>query len=338
MEGDPMTRAARTIDQRQVRRLSEASEWLLRLEGRERTEADYLEWLRWCDEDTENFPAFEKVQCQWQKLDALKSDSEAMRVGKAVAPKARESRPLLTRIGWGIAASIAVVIGSALILRYDPPIATAPEQSATSVTNRATTLPDGSKMILGAQSLVKMDFNGPKRQLDLSSGEAYFKVKHDKARSFVVQAGEISVTAIGTAFDVRRYRDKVTVTVEEGTVDVRGVTQDGKEAVWRTEAGYQLTYFMKQRTASLASVDPTIVLAWRKGELAYLYEPLGSVVEDLNRYSARKIIIADPAVAEIPFTGTAFAASLDGWLAGVNQAYNVAIEELPNGDVVLSAK
>lgn len=329
-----MTRESRAIDRRQVHRLSEASEWLLRLEGRERTEADYLQWLRWCDEDEENFSAFEQIQRQWQNLDPL-IEQETQRVSHEAALKVRDRRPLRSRIAWAVAASIAVVTATVLVSRYEARIATTPEHSAAAVTNRATTLPDGSKMILGAQSLVKMDFNGPRRQLDLSAGEAYFKVKHDKSRSFVVQAGAISVTAVGTAFDVRRYRDKVTVTVEEGTVDVRGVTQDGKESVWRTEAGYQLTYFTEHRTAALASVDPSTVLAWRNGELAYLYEPLGSVVEDLNRYSVRKIIIADPEVAEIPFTGTAFAASLDGWLAGVNQAYNVSLEELPNGDVIL---
>lgn len=337
MEGDLMTRASSAIDRRQVRRLSEASEWLLRLEGRERSEADYLQWLRWCDEDDKNFAAFETVRRQWQHLDALiEQDSE--RVSPEAAPKLRDSRPVRSRIAWAVAASIAVITATLLMSRYDARISATPERSAAVVTHRATTLPDGSKMILGAQSLVKMDFTGPRRELDLSAGEAYFKVKHDKARSFVVQAGAVSVTAVGTAFDVRRYRDKTTVTVEEGTVDVRGVTQDGKESVWRTEAGYQLTYFTEQRTAALASVDPSTVLAWRNGELAYLYEPLGSVVEDLNRYSVRKIIIADPEVAEIPFTGTAFAASLDGWLAGVNQAYNVALEELPNGDVVLRRK
>ncbi|WP_175597133.1 FecR family protein [Peristeroidobacter soli] len=321
-----MTSTERAVDQRRARRLSEASDWLVRLEGAGRTEAEYLDWLRWCDEDPENFAAFEQVQRQWRNLDALKE-----------APGFRMQRPRLIA-AWAIAAGIAVITATLLMSRYDVTSATAPTQSTASLPHRATTLPDGSKMILGARSRVNMDFNGPNRQLDLSSGEAYFKVKHDEARSFVVRAGEVSVTAVGTAFDVRRYRDKITVTVEEGTVEVRGMTQDRKEAVWRTEAGYQLTYFAKQRTASLASVDPATVLAWRNGELAYIYEPLGSVVEDLNRYSTRKIIITDPEVARIPFTGTAFAASLDGWLAGVNQAYDIDIEPLANGDVLLSRK
>ncbi len=53
----------------------------------------------------------------------------------------------------------------------------------------------------------------------------------------------------------------------------------------RAEAGYQLIYSTRDRTASLASVNPATELAWRDGELAYVREPLGSVVEEnLNRY------------------------------------------------------
>lgn len=196
-------------------------------------------------------------------------------------------------------------------------------------------------MILGVQSRVNMDFNGPKRQLDLSNGEAYFKVQHDKSRPFVVQAGELSVTAIGTAFDVRRDDDHVTVTVEEGTVEVRASSpaegRSGESPVtWRAEAGYQLTYSTRDRTASIASVNADAELAWRNGELAYVREPLRTVVENLNRYSARKIVIEDPAIAALPFTGTAFASSLDDWLAGLEQAYPITAKRTDSGDVILT--
>lgn len=326
MEGDPMKQTGQPIDPRRVNRLSEAGDWLLRLQSPEHTEADYQDWLLWCDADPENFAAFETVQRRWQNLDGLKS-----------AERARSDRG--KRIAWALAAGIAAVAVTLGITRYVREASTpAPQQVATTLTNRAATLPDGSKIILGTQSLVNMDFNGPKRQLDLSSGEAYFKVKHDKARPFVVRVGDVSVTAIGTAFDVRRDRDNVTVTVEEGLVEVRGRTLGRKDAVWRAEAGYQLTYSAKHRTVSMASVNPSVALGWRNGELAYLYEPLGSVVEDLNRYSTRRIVIADPEVAQIPFTGTAFAASLEGWLAGVKQAYPVEIQESATGEVILSSR
>ncbi len=369
-----MSPDGRMIDRQRVDRLSEAAEWLLRLQQPERTEEEYTEWLRWCDADPENLGAFETVQARWQDLDALKGGvgvsaanihgaepqhafkltAEQRRVlleQEAGSPsgvlseadKRRRSSGRRLRLPakavWAIAASVGTLAVALAVVRFIGGATAEPAQKVvTDLTNRATTLPDGSRMILGAQSRVDVDFNGPQRQLDLSSGEAYFKVKHDRARPFVVKAGEVSVTAVGTAFDVRRGKDKVTITVEEGVVDVGSRGPGGEPTVWRAEAGYQVTYSLRQRTASIAGVNPTAELAWRNGELAYIYEPLGTVVEDLNRYSARRIVIADPQVAQIPFTGTAFVTSLDGWLAGIEQAHPVSVSRAANGDIVLSAR
>ena len=376
MEGDAMKREGRAIDRKRADRLDEAADWLLRLEEPSRAEADYTDWLRWCDSDPENLAAFETVQHKWQAFDALKADPELSKFASLPDSRtqgikldltltAAQKRALLdqeadrlfgafphrgltsfSRIGrgseglkrtrvWAIAAGVGALAIALAVFHYRSTPTVAPaQQVAAALTNRAATLPDGSRMILGTQSRVDVNFNGPKRQLDLSSGEAYFKVKHDKSRPFVVRAGEVSVTAIGTAFDVRRDHDRITVTVEEGVVEISSSSRN----TWRAEAGYQLTYSTNLRTASIASVNPSAELAWRNGELAYLYEPLGSVVDDLNRYSGHRIVIADNQVAQIPFTGTAFATSLDGWLAGVEQAYPITVNRTASGDIVLSSR
>jgi transmembrane sensor len=326
-----MTPAERDVAEAKLARLSEAGEWLLRMQSPSRSDEDINEWLRWCDADPEHLAVYETLQRDWNDLDALK------------APRAspRSGRPW---VAWAAAAGVAAfafAFAFAWARREGPVPAPASPPVAAMGTNRAATLPDGSKMILGAQSVVNVDFNGRKRKLDLSSGEAYFKVQRDVRRPFEVRAGEIVVTAIGTAFDVRRQRDRVVVTVEEGVVEVANpstASGGAPVATWRAEAGYQVTYSSRLRTASIASVDPVVALAWRGGELAYVREPLGSVVEDLNRYSSRKIVIRDPRVAELPFTGTAFASSLEDWLAGVEQAYSLEVTESASGSLVLSAR
>ena len=102
-----------------------------------------------------------------------------------------------------------------------------------------------------------------------------------------------------------------------------------------TEAGYRLNYSSQGRTAKITSVDTSSALEWRGGELAYVWEPLGAVVEDLNRYSEHKVIIKDPAIAELRFTGTVFTASLADWVKAVEQAYRVRADSTANGDIVL---
>ena len=85
----------------------------------------------------------------------------------------------------------------------------------------------------------------------------------------------------------------------------------------------------------ITSVDTSSALQWRSGELAYVWEPLGAVVEDLNRYSEHKILIKEPAIAALHFTGTVFTASIGDWVKAVEQAYPVRADSTANGDIVL---
>ena len=84
--------------------------------------------------------------------------------------------------------------------------------------NQAAVLPDGSQVDFGARSALDVEFTGNQRHLELRTGQAFFRVKHDAHHPFVVEAGPVRVMAVGTAFDVRKTGTQVTVTVQEGTV------------------------------------------------------------------------------------------------------------------------
>jgi transmembrane sensor len=331
--------------------LQQASEWLLRMENSERTEEDVNEWLRWCDADPRNLAAFEAFQKDWRDLDALKGDIGAAAATPSTSRGNRDPTRAMSRLPVSnarrrlivfaaIAAGLALVALPVSLLTREQALSAPPQQVAAEQTNRAATLPDGSRVILSAQTSLNVDFNGSRRNLDLSAGEAYFKVQHDRRHPFVVHAGDVSVTAVGTAFDIRRESNRVTVTVEEGTVEIAGsaFAKIGLPTTWRAEAGYQLTYSSNGRTAMITSVDTSNALQWRSGELAYIWEPLGAVVEDLNRYSEHKILIKEPAIAALHFTGTVFTASITDWVKAIEQSYPVRADSAPNGDIVLVAR
>jgi transmembrane sensor len=322
-----------TSEDARLNRLQQASEWLLRMENPERTEEDVNEWLRWCDADPHNLAAFEAFQKDWRDLDALKGD--LIQQTERLLNSKVQRRWLMASAA--VAAGLAVVALSVSLLTRERGLPVPRQQVAAAQTNRAATLPDGSRVILSAETSINVDFNGPRRNLDLSAGEAYFKVQHDRSHPFVVHAGDISVTAVGTAFDIRRESNRVAVTVEEGTVEIAGsaFAKIGLPTTWRAEAGYQLTYSSNGRTAMITSVDTSSALEWRSGELAYVWEPLGAVVEDLNRYSEHKVVIKDPAIAALHFTGTVFTASVSDWVKAIEQAYPVRADSAANGDIVL---
>src|SRR5262249_30549344 len=85
---------------------------------------------------------------------------------------------------------------------------------------RRITLADGSAMVLNTTSVARIRFDEHERRIVLGKGEASFLVaKHDR-RPFIVQARDVSVRAVGTAFVVRVRPTAVSVTVDEGVVEI----------------------------------------------------------------------------------------------------------------------
>ena len=76
-------------------------------------------------------------------------------------------------------------------------------------------------MPIEAGSVVSVVEDSPFRVvLELGRGRAGFDVVPSPKRNFVVRAGDVTVTVLGTAFTVERVADRVGVTVERGTVRV----------------------------------------------------------------------------------------------------------------------
>lgn len=91
------------------------------------------------------------------------------------------------------------------------------------------TLPDGSVVSLNKQSKLEYPSRFAKQQRKVSlKGEAFFAVKPDPKKPFQIQAGDVTITVLGTSFNVREEEGEVEVVVETGRVKV---SQQGKEVI-----------------------------------------------------------------------------------------------------------
>src|SRR6202040_3847707 len=90
-------------------------------------------------------------------------------------------------------------------------------------------------------------------------------------------------------------------------------------------AGKQLSLAGPDHAAVVHAVEPHAVAGWREGRLQYLGESLASVVSDVNRYSFRKIEIANPAVAALRVTGTIYTSDTASWIKSLEAALPVHI-------------
>jgi ferric-dicitrate binding protein FerR (iron transport regulator) len=157
-------------------------------------------------------------------------------------------------------------------------------------------LVDSTQVWLNAASSLEFpdQFDVKKREVFLS-GEAFFDVKNAGHIPFVIHAGDISVTVLGTAFNVKAYpAGQVTVAVSRGKVKV--TRSDG----WQTilGKGEQVKLAPETKTVTAKPIAVSEVAAWQQGYLVFDDEPLSDIIADLERiYNVtikRMVIPAQP--------------------------------------------
>jgi len=321
----------------QLQRSLQAAEWFLRVSAEDLSERELAEWLKWCN-DPDNATEYRRMSQVWNGVDQIRPAASAA-LESARAQHSSTPRRFATRwVAVALSAGVSALVVSALwyardsgILSFDHNIV------AADTRNHSARLPDGSRVILAPRTQVAVDFEGQARHIDLSLGEAFFKVYPNKTRPFVVQAGELSVTAVGTAFDVRSGPDRTVVTVQEGSVEVARMGHDASSAnsSWRVSSGYQVVYDKPRGDVHIAAADASHSPAWQRGQLRYFAEPLGAIVADVNRYSPRVIEIRDPEVARLAFTGTIFTDDIDDWLGALQSTFPLRAIIAPDQHIVL---
>ncbi len=83
-------------------------------------------------------------------------------------------------------------------------------------------LPDGSMVWLNAASSLSfpVNFTGKQRKVSIT-GEAYFEIKKNRNKPFIVQAGRQEVEVLGTEFNVNSYQpESISTSLVAGAVKV----------------------------------------------------------------------------------------------------------------------
>ena len=292
-------------------RMHAAADWLVRLNDAPADETVVTEWLKWCEGDPENLPAFKRAQAIWQA---------------AIPPAdSRHSVHSIQKFWVGVAAASILLGLSALwiVVRHGPDPGT--QSYSTPIAGRGlSVLPDGSKVELSAGSRITTQYSSTSRAVTVDAGEAFFSVSKDTHRPFVVTAGGLTVIAVGTAFNVRRGDDRIIVAVQEGRVRVSDRSLSGPDLA-AVGAGEQVVYRERLKHLAVAHIEPQDAASWREGVLKYEQEPLSSVAADLNRYTSHRIVIRDRATAQLPFTGTIFSTRIDDALNAFIDVFPVTI-------------
>lgn len=202
------------------------------------------------------------------------------------------------------------------------------------------TLPDGTTVHLNSGSKFSYPavFSKTERTVYLE-GEAFFKVKTNKEKPFVVNTKEATIKAYGTEFNVNAYEDEpvVTATLVEGIITVtpknnfeqevvlkpkehaviqkaRGkvsiTTNDQPERAKEDEAKEEIaivddkeTETTKEKLSVQSKIDTDIYTSWKDDSWIIENESLQSLSKKLERRYDVKISFSDEELKKFRFTG-----------------------------------
>jgi transmembrane sensor len=267
---------------------AQAADWVLRLEAAPSDDALRKEFELWLEEKDSHRAEYQKVRHAWAGMGRIPRDFASDVAGSAavvqIPPRRRRGVRWLAA-GAALAAACLAFVLFPVIQKH---------MLADYVTGtaelREIVLPDGSVAHLDAGSAIAVDFAGNRRAITLVAGQAFFSVVRDRQRPFTVQADEVAVTVTGTAFDVRKTSDSVSVAVQSGTVEVS--TADRAEPD-RLTLGQSLVFDRRSRTVSRREVPATEVASWRSRRMIFHDASFADVVEELGRHMPGAIVVRD---------------------------------------------
>jgi transmembrane sensor len=318
-------------EERQSARQAEAAQWLVRLQSIPVSRKTLSEFLAWRG-DRHNAEAFQRAERLWSNAagvgdrpaikDALRS---AMMHGAGRARWWR--RPALQAAA---AALILLAAGGALFLRspFDAP------SYRTAVGERRTiALSDGSIVQLDTNSRVTIHYTMFSRALTLDEGQAFFTVAHGSRRRFVVTAGDTSVTATGTRFDIRRNAGTVAVTLLQGGVDVR---LPGREPV-RLFSGQEMLHPIGGAPV-IRPVSGGATIAWTTGRIIFDNTPLSEAIAEINRYTQATVRLQAPSYAAAHVSGSFEVGDVGSFVQAATAVLPLSAERHANGQTNLVAR
>ena len=153
-------------------------------------------------------------------------------------------------------------------------------------------LPDGSKVWLNANSSLKYEWsaNAATRMVELK-GEAYFEVKRNPNKPFIVKTGEnYYIEVIGTSFDVSAYSDDelIKTTLVEGSVRLNMKSKEGRDSTIILNTDQKAEYHKGNKTVSVSDVQTIVDTDWIRREILFRQDSMEYVLKKLSRrYNVR---------------------------------------------------
>lgn len=339
----------------QDKQQEQAARWLARSQDKDFTSDDLKALNAWLEEDPANRAAFEEMGAVWDQVEGMehvfnseeKHTCSDLPVTSQPTGRLRGAKRILPRILTGNR-KVALVgaVMAVLVLLCLPVIKShlvdQPEKLYAYQTvageQKIVTLSDGSVLKMNVSSQISVHITGHNRQVEMGEGEVFFQVKPDPDRPFEVSTPSGLVQVLGTAFNVKNRRGKVSVDVDHGRVQVQGnpaSPTDMKTKEMTLSSGQGVDINPSGRLVKLRQSNIKQVLAWRQKQAVFKNTPVGDVLHELELYHNVKITLVSDELESKGITGTFDMSKLEQTLELIAMAASLKIEKESDSTIKL---
>ncbi|WP_353721021.1 FecR domain-containing protein [Dyadobacter sp. 676] len=304
--------------------------------------AEQIEIKQWLLDDDDNQRYYEHFELIWNESKRLSRAStvdenaawERFKARTAGKVQEAEVMPMYPKPVFRILRMVAMVLMTAGVgwLSYLASTRnSSPEMLRVSsgMQTLTDTLPDGSIVTLNRKSTIRFpkEFEGKTRLVQLT-GEAFFDVKPDKSKPFLISVNDVTVKVVGTSFNVKDDAEKTEVIVETGIVEV--ARADQKIRITPKE---EATVMKASAQMRKSVTGDEFYNYYRTRRLFCDGTPLWRLVEILNEAYEADIVIGNERLREMPINTTFDQNSLENILGVISETLSLKVEH--HGDRIV---
>lgn len=243
-----------------------------------------------------------------QRIKSRDTEAAFRIVNNKIKKKGR--RLFLQRVGVAASLIIGILgIGSFIFQYSDLRESFLPSMITVESNDNSRTrlvLPDGTEVCLNSGSSITYPsrYTDSERNVTLS-GEAYFKVTHNKEKPFIVNAlnKKYKVKVLGTEFNMQAYRDdnviQTTLIVGSVQVDIQG--NNTKTVLLPSQ---KAIYSVQNNELEVVTANTDRETDWMYSRLVFKKTPMPEVLARLSRFYKVEFDVRNKIIDTYTFTGT----------------------------------
>jgi len=305
-----------------------AADWsALRRVSETWTPTQQAELDAWLAQSLAHRVAYLRIEATWQRTERLAALRQPMRepVDGGSVPGARWAR-IAAAIGFALLTG--VIAGS----YFDQPQGQLIETPKGG--QEKLTLADGSQIELNTDTAIRINLASQTRAAELIRGEAFFQIKHDATRPFVVTAARHRIVDLGTKFAVRMAPQSLRVALVEGSARLEDA-KTGKRAVVLSPGDVAMATADATHVSKTSERELSESLAWQRGVIVFRNTQLVDAAAEFNRYGGPKLIVADAEAANLRINGTFLITGAADFAGIAREIFGLHVERR-DGSIILS--